>query len=77
MTHTGSPKRFAFDSDSIEITENEIGQIIVKGIANHSTKSYEFSLFFSVSPPTALLTHAKNTNKIWHERFVNLNFKYL
>ena len=53
MTHTGSPKRFSFDSDSIEITENDIGQIIVKGIANHSTKSYEFSHFLPVSPPTA------------------------
>ena len=27
--------------------------------------------------PTYLLTHANNTNKIWHGRFGHLNFKYL
>ena len=77
MTHTGSPKRVTFDSETIEITEKSIGQLIAKGIANHSTKSYEFSHFLSISPPTALLSHANNTSKIWHERFGHLNFKYL
>ena len=77
MIPTCSPKRVTFDSDSIEITEKATGQIIVKGIANHSTKSYEFSHFFPVSPPIGLLTHANNTSNIWHEIFGHLNFKYL
>ena len=49
----------------------------MKGIANHSTKAYEFSYFLPISPPTTLFSHAKNTSKIWHERFGHLNFKYL
>ena len=49
----------------------------MKGFANHTSKAYEFSHFFPVSHPTALLTHSKNTSKIWHEKFGNLNFKYL
>ena len=49
----------------------------MKGIANHATKDFEFSHFLHVSPPTALLTHANNTGKIWHEIFGHLNFKYL
>ena len=53
ITHTISPKRFTFDSDSVEITKKSTGKIVAKGIANH------------------------NTNKIWHERFGHLNFKYL
>ena len=77
MTHTCSPKRVTFDSNSVEITEKATGNLIVKGIASHSTKAYEFSHFFPVSPPTALLSHANNTSKIWHERFGHLNFKYL
>ena len=77
MTHTGSPKRVTFDLDSVEITKKSTGELIVKGIANHSTKVYEFSHFLPVSPPTALLSHANNTNKIWHERYGHLNFKYL
>ena len=77
MTHTSSPKRVTFDSYTIEITEKSTGQLIAKGIAIHSTKSYEFSHFLPVSPPTTLLSHANNTSNIWHERFGHLNFKYL
>ena len=69
MTHTSSPKRVTFDSDSVEITEKATGKLVAKGIANHSTKAYEFSHFLHVSPPTTLLSDANNTNKIWHERF--------
>ena len=77
MTHTGSPKRVTFDSYSVEITEKSIEKLVEKGIANHSTKSYEFSHFLHVSPPTYLLSHANNTSKICHERFGHHNFKYL
>ena len=77
MTHTGSPKRVTFDPNSVQITEKDTRKLVAKGIANHSTKSYEFSHFLHVSPPTALLSHANNNNNIWHERFGHLNFKYL
>ena len=77
ITHTGSPKRVTFDLDIVEITEKATGQLIAKGIANHSTKAYEFSHFLHVSPPTTLLSHANNTHDIWHERFGHLNFKYI
>ena len=77
MTHTGSPKRVTFDSNSIEITEKASGRLIEKGIANPATNAYEFSHFFLVSHPIALLTHTNNSRNIWHERFGHLNFKYL
>ena len=75
MTHTSSPKRVTFDSDSVEITEKSTRKVVEKGIANHSTKSYEFAHFFPVSPPTTLLSHANNTSKIWHERFGQSQFQ--
>ena len=77
MNHTCYPKRVTFDSDSVEIKEKSTGKLVVKGIANHSTKAYEFSHLLPVSPPTTLLSHANNTSNIWHERFGHLNFKYL
>ena len=77
MTHIGSPKRVTFDLESVEITEKATGLLVAKGIANHSTKAYEFSHFLPISPPTTFLSHANNTSKIWHERFGHLNFKYL
>ena len=46
MTHTISPKRVAFESDLVEITEKATRNLIAKGIANHGTKAYEFSLYF-------------------------------
>ena len=77
MNHTGSPKRVTFDLESVEITEKSTVKLVAKGIANQSTKAYEFSHFFLVYSPTALLSHANNTNNIWHERIGHLNFKYL
>ena len=77
MTHTCSPKRFTFNSNSVEIIEKYTGKLIEKGISNQAIKAYAFSHFLHVSPPTTLLNHANNTSKIWHERFGNLNFKYL
>ena len=77
MTHTGSPKRVTFDLELVEITEKATGNLVVKGIANHFTKAYEFSHFLHVSPPTDLSSHADNTSNIWHERLGHLNFKSL
>ena len=77
MTHTCSPKIVTFNSDTVEITEKATGPLIEKCIANHSTKSYEFSHFLPVTTPTDLLSHAKITSKIWHEIFGHLNLKYL
>ena len=52
MTHTGSPKRFMFGPDSVEITDISTGNIIEKGVANHASKEYEFSHFI---PPSKLV----------------------
>ena len=49
MTHTGSPKRVIFGPDLVEITDISTGNIIVKGIANHASKAYEFSHFIPFS----------------------------
>ena len=51
--------------------------MIVKGVANHAFKAYEFSHFLPNSYPSALLTHANKKIKMWHEIFGHLNFKYL
>ena len=32
MTHTGSPKRVTFDSETVEIIEKSTGQFVAKGI---------------------------------------------
>ena len=52
MTHTDSPKQVVFDPDSMEISYISTRKIIVKGVANHASKAYEFSHFLPYSTPT-------------------------
>ena len=40
-----------FGPDSVEITYISTGNIIVKGVANHASKEYEFSHFMPPSEP--------------------------
>ena len=51
MTHIGSPKRVIFGLDLGKITYIFTGNIIVKGVANHASKAYEFSHFLPFSYP--------------------------
>ena len=67
MTHTGSPKKFIFSLDEVEITYIWNGKFIEKGVVDHTLKIYKFSLFLPYSNPSALLTHANEAIKLWHE----------
>ena len=49
MTHTGPLKRVVFGPNSVEITNTSTRNIIVKGVANHDSKAYEFSHFLPYS----------------------------
>ena len=77
MTHSVSQKKVTFDSDTMEISEISIGNLIAKGFSNHAFKAYDFSQFLLNSYPTALLTHVNDISRIFHEIFGHLKFKYL
>ena len=77
MTHTGSPNKVLFTPNNVEITKMSNGRVIEKGYVGHSSKVYKFSHFMPYSNPSALLTHAYESTKIWHERFGHINYKYL
>ena len=51
MTHTCSPKRVVFGPESMDISDISTENIIVKGVANHASKAYEFSHFLPFSDP--------------------------
>ena len=76
MTHIGSPKRVTFDPNTLEISEFSTINLIANGVSNHAFKAYGFSHFLPNSYLSALLTHANNKSKLWHEIFGHLNFKY-
>ena len=51
MADTSPPKRVVFGLESVEILDISNGNIIVKGVANHASKAYEFSHFLPYSDP--------------------------
>ena len=77
MTHTGSPKKFIFSPDDVDIIEIFNGKFIAKGFVNHTSKAYMFSHFLPYSDPSTLLIHANEESKIWHEIFGHLKYKCL
>ena len=77
MTHTRSPKKVIFSPDEFEIIDISSGKFIAKGVANHISKVYMFSHFLPYSNPSALLIHANEATKIWHEIFGHINCKYI
>ena len=77
MTHTWSPKRFIFSPNYFEITDISNGKAIAKGVVDQTSKVYMFSHFLPYSNPSALLIHANEESKLWHEIFGHLNYKYI
>ena len=77
MTHTCFSKRVTFTQEDVEISEFSTGEVVAVGIADHEYKMYKFSYFYPYSSGNALLSHSKEINKLWHERFGHLNYIYL
>ena len=77
MTHTSTSKRVTFTQNDVDISEISIGQVVAMGIADHDSRMYNLSHFLPYSQGNALLSHANETSKLWHERFVHLNYMYL
>ena len=77
MIHNGSPKKVIFSPDDVEITKISNGKVIAKGVVDHTSKVYKFSHFLPYSNPSALLIHANEASRIWHEIFGHINYKYL
>ena len=47
------------------------------GYAYHQERMYKFLNFLPSSNDQALLSHANDTSKLWHEIFGHMNYKYL
>ena len=77
MSHTRSPKNVVFTPNYFEIYDIFNGRVIAKRFVDHNLKVYKFSHFIPFLNPTTLLTHANESNKLWHERIFHLNYKYV
>ena len=77
MTHNGSPKKVVFTLNDVEISQILNRGVIAKGFVDHSSNVYKFTHFMSFSIPSSLLTHANESFKLCHERFIHINYKYV
>jgi hypothetical protein len=77
ITHSGSGKKVEFTPDLVIIYDSSNGSKIVVGEVNCYSRLYTFSHFTHKSDYVSLLTHANEQSSLWHERFGNMNFKYL
>ena len=74
MNHTGEAKRVTFTPDTMEIAEISTNKVAALGFADNHAIIYKFSHLLPYSRQNALLSHANETSRLWHERYVHLNY---
>jgi hypothetical protein len=68
--------KFIFTPNVVDIYDVQTNSRVSTSEVNHQSRLYTFSEF--IEPDSALLlTHADESSRIWHERFGNLNFRYM
>ncbi|KAH9316607.1 hypothetical protein KI387_025234 [Taxus chinensis] len=77
ITHLGEGMRVEFGPNSVIIRELNSDCTVAEGKVDHHSRLYTFSHFSSDLMPNALLTHANEVSKLWHEHFGHLNYRYL
>jgi hypothetical protein len=76
MMHSGTENKVIFTPNSMDIYDMQTNSRVATSEVNHQSRLYKFSEF--IEPDSALLlTHAHESDRIWHERFGHLNFRYM
>jgi hypothetical protein len=76
ITHSGSRRKVEFTPDSVVITDISTGSQLAHGIADQGSRLYFFSHFVPKSISTVFLSQYNDINRLWHEIFGHLNYKY-
>jgi hypothetical protein len=76
MKKSRTEKRVVFTPNYVDIYDMQTNSKVSYSEVNHQSILYTFSEF--IEPDSALLlTHVDESSRIWHERFRNLNFRYM
>jgi hypothetical protein len=76
MMNSGTGKKVVFTPNAVDIYDMQTNSNVSTGEVNHQSRLYTFSEF--IEPDSALLlSHTDESSRIWHERFGNLNFRYM
>ena len=77
VTHTGEAQRVTFTRDVVDIVEISSNKVVALGYVHYEARMYRLSPFLPNSRGKALMSHSNETNKLWHEIFGHMNYKYL
>jgi hypothetical protein len=76
MTNSDTINKFIFTPNVVDIYDMKTNLRVFISEVNNQSRLYTFSKF--IRPDYALLlTHADERGRIWHERFGQLNFRYM
>jgi hypothetical protein len=76
MKNSDTRNRVIFTPDAMDIYDMQTNSRVAIGEVNHQSRLYTFFEFIEPDS-TLLLTHVDERSRIWHERFENLNFRYM
>ena len=77
MKHTSESKRVTFTPDIVDIAKISTNKVVVLGFVDHQARMYKFFHFLPYSKWNALLNHANELSKMWHEIFNHINYIHL
>jgi hypothetical protein len=76
MKNCETRKKFIFTPNAMDIYDMQTNSMVSTSEVNHLSRLYTFSEF--IDPDfSLLLTHVDESSRMWHERFVHLNFIYM
>jgi hypothetical protein len=76
MMNSDTGNKVIFTPIVVEIYDMQTNSRVATNEVNHQSRLYTFSKFIELDF-ALLLTHADESNRIWHERFGHLNFIYM
>jgi hypothetical protein len=78
ITHSGESKTVEFSPHQVVIKDLKDPQhVLATGIVDDITRLYKFDNFGSSSFQSVFVAHSDDLSKLWHERFVLLNYRSL
>ena len=78
ITHSSEGKIVEFSPHDVVIKDlKDPRHILANGIADDSTRLYNFAKFGSTCLPSIFVAHNDEVSKLWHERFGHLDYRSL
>jgi hypothetical protein len=76
MKNSSTGKKFIFMPDPVDIYDVQTNSMVSISEVSHQSRIYTFYEFIEVEF-SLFLIHVDESSRIWHERFMHLNFRFM